>query len=70
MENDGPSRFPAQDVQLLASGKVLHHEVGPGCEDGPENRSNGPESESIGTSYLRVEEQRPRYAWAGANSRI
>ena len=34
--------FLLQDVELLAEGQVLHHEVGPGCEDGPENHEQWP----------------------------
>jgi len=35
----------SEDVELLAERQVLHHKVGFGREDGPENRGDGPKSE-------------------------
>ncbi len=41
--------FLPENVELLAKGQILHHEVGLGREDGPGNRDNG-SGRSIGTS--------------------
>jgi hypothetical protein len=41
----GPARSSPKDVDLLAKGKILHHQTGSGREDRSEDRDDGSEDE-------------------------